>query len=138
VTDLERATHDWHAARLAFNTATARLMRLGGVPGHGFRDASHVLRIQEATAAYFGVPMAVFESRTRTEEFVLPRHVAMFLCREFTTFSNPELGRMFRRDPATVSFAARAIRERAAQNPDLAERIRVLRDQLRGQLGIAA
>lgn len=59
---------------------------------------------------YFGVPLADLKSPTRTRTLTLPRHVAMYLCRELTDLSLPKIAEEFnRRDHTTVMNAVRKV-----------------------------
>jgi chromosomal replication initiator protein len=60
-------------------------------------------RIQQTVAAHFGLKMSEFRSKGRQRDLVFPRQVAMYLCRELTDASLPEIGRYFGgRDHTTV------------------------------------
>ena len=60
-------------------------------------------RIQQAVAEHFGVKVSELRSKKRQQAIVFPRQVAMFLCRELTDASLPEIGRHFGgRDHTTV------------------------------------
>ena len=60
-------------------------------------------RIQQAVAAHFGLKASELRSKRRQRAVVFPRQVAMFLCRELTDASLPEIGRHFGgRDHTTV------------------------------------
>ena len=60
-------------------------------------------RIQQTVAAHFGLKMSELRSKRRQRAFVFPRQVAMYLCRELTDASLPEIGRHFGgRDHTTV------------------------------------
>lgn len=60
-------------------------------------------RIQQAVAQHFGLKASELRSKKRQRAIVFPRQVAMFLCRELTAASLPEIGRHFGgRDHTTV------------------------------------
>lgn len=62
--------------------------------------------IQEEVAAFYEVSVADLSSPGRTERVVLPRHVAMYLCRKLTRYSLQEIAQAFGgRDHGTVSNA---------------------------------
>src|SRR6185312_6399844 len=66
--------------------------------------------IQEAVAAWFHVKIADLKSRRRSKTLVHPRQIAMFLCRELTDASFPEIGRLFGgKDHTTIMHACRQI-----------------------------
>ena len=67
---------------------------------------------------YYGLPESVsIKSRRRAPHVVAPRLVAMYLVRQYTSLSFPQIGRIFERDHSTVLSACRTVRER----PELME-----------------
>ncbi len=66
--------------------------------------------IQEAVCAQFHVKMSELKSRRRSKTLVHPRQIAMFLCRELTDASYPEIGRQFGgKDHTTIIHACRQV-----------------------------
>jgi chromosomal replication initiator protein len=66
--------------------------------------------IQEAVCAQFHVKMSELKSRRRSKTLVHPRQIAMFLCRELTDSSYPEIGRQFGgKDHTTIIHACRQV-----------------------------
>lgn len=66
--------------------------------------------IQKVVAEKFEISIELMKSEKRTSHIVLPRQVAMFLCRELTDKSLVEIGREFGgRDHTTVLHACRKI-----------------------------
>ncbi len=66
--------------------------------------------IQEAVSARFHVKIADLKSRRRSKTLVHPRQIAMYLCRELTDASYPEIGRHFGgKDHTTIIHACRQI-----------------------------
>jgi chromosomal replication initiator protein len=61
-----------------------------------------VERIQEVVAAYYNVPLPLLMSHKRSKEVAMARQVAMYLSRELTKSSLPDIGRQFRKDHTTV------------------------------------
>jgi chromosomal replication initiator protein len=60
-------------------------------------------RIQQTVAAHFGLKISELRSKRRQRAVAFPRQVAMYLCRELTDASLPEIGRHFGgRDHTTV------------------------------------
>src|SRR5690606_10854780 len=51
-----------------------------------------VEEIQKAVANFHGMPVSVLLSKRRTRDIVRPRQEAMFLCKELTTRSLPDIG----------------------------------------------
>src|SRR5215813_2996759 len=66
--------------------------------------------IQEVVGAWFHVKIADLKSRRRSKTLVHPRQIAMYLCRELTDASFPEIGRLFGgKDHTTIMHACRQI-----------------------------
>ncbi len=69
-----------------------------------------IIEIQRATAGYFGLSQIEFLSDRRSYDVVIPRQIAMYLCKIYTTRSLPEIGRRFGgKDHTTVLHAVRKI-----------------------------
>lgn len=69
-----------------------------------------VSRIQRTVANYYGIPDNEMVSARRARRVARPRQVAMWLARELTPFSLPDIGRRFGgRDHTTVIHAIRVI-----------------------------
>jgi chromosomal replication initiator protein len=72
-------------------------------------------------------------SKRRHAHIVLPRQIAMYLAKELTQKSLPEIGEAFGgRDHTTVLHAMRKIAEQRQHDPDLNHQIHVLEQTLRG------
>jgi chromosomal replication initiator protein len=66
--------------------------------------------IQEAVCAQFHVKLTELKSRRRSKTLVHPRQIAMYLCRELTDASYPEIGRQFGgKDHTTIIHACRQV-----------------------------
>ena len=92
-----------------------------------------VFDIQKAVAKYFHVPISEIKSARRTALLVRARHVAFLLCRQCTTRSWPEIGRLFKRDHSTIIWGARHIAWLLENGEDegLAEDVAALREVLK-------
>ncbi|MBF0309431.1 MAG: chromosomal replication initiator protein DnaA [Magnetococcales bacterium] len=89
-------------------------------------------RIQETVATFYRVQMADLHSTTRARAISRPRQIAMFLCKQFTAHSYPEIGRQFGgKDHTTVLYAVEKIEEEKMRNPQLAQELDTLSGQLR-------
>ena len=89
-------------------------------------------RIQQAVAQHFGVKTSDLKSKKRQRAIAFPRQVAMFLCRELTNASLPEIGRHFGgKDHTTVLHACTKI----ARLEEADEHIARILWQLRQTLG---
>ena len=68
--------------------------------------------IQEVVASRFHVKVSDLKSKRRTKTLVHPRQVAMYLCREMTDASFPEIGRDFGgKDHTTIIHACKQIQK---------------------------
>lgn len=94
------------------------------------RDLS-IPRIQRLVATHFACKLSDLKARKRQQKFILPRQIAMFLCRELTAASLPEIGRSFGdRDHATVSYACTKIARMADNDVEVAGMLSQLRQLL--------
>ena len=67
----------------------------------------------------------------RRQELVVPRQIAMFLIRELTTHSYPEIGEYFSgRDHSTVMYAVQKIQALTDEDGDVPRAVRTIRDSL--------
>jgi chromosomal replication initiator protein len=87
--------------------------------------------VQKVVADAFGVRVSDLKSKRRTKAVVLPRQVAMYLCRTLVGTSLPETGRLFGgKDHSTVIHACKVIEEKKEKDQDLKARIEALIKQL--------
>lgn len=91
-----------------------------------------VERIQRVVCRRFNISLIDMKSDRRTANVVNPRQVAMYLCKELTLRSLPELGRRFgNRDHTTVLHGIRKIAARCVSSPEYAGMIAELKAELR-------
>ena len=89
--------------------------------------------IQKAAAEHFGLKQADLISECRARAIARPRQAAMWLAKQLTTRSLPDIGRRFGgRDHTTVLHAVRRIDELRAKDPQLARDLETLVRKLRG------
>jgi len=74
-------------------------------------------RVMEHVCQHFGVEPAQLTGSRRSKNVVLPRQTAMYLCRELTDHSLPDIGRAFERDHSTVIHAHGRIRDMMNEDP---------------------
>ncbi|MGF1550475.1 MAG: chromosomal replication initiator protein DnaA [Sphingomonadaceae bacterium] len=87
--------------------------------------------IQTRVADHFRIRKAEMTSARRAREVARPRQVAMYLSKQLTPRSLPEIGRRFGgRDHTTVIHAVRQIEKLRAADPELDADIRLLTRQL--------
>ena len=76
--------------------------------------------IIKIVAGYYGIKVADIKSKRRTRDISEPRQIAMFLCREHTKSSLPEIGRQFGgKDHTTVIFSYKKISKLVKENKEL-------------------
>jgi chromosomal replication initiator protein len=129
----------------ALNTLVARLG--DGVCTLSLDEAQAILRphlrggekrvtvddIQKATAEHFGLKQADLISERRNRAIARPRQAAMWLAKQLTTRSLPDIGRRFGgRDHTTVLHAVRRIDELRAADAQLSRDLETLTRKLRG------
>jgi chromosomal replication initiator protein len=87
--------------------------------------------IQKRVAEHFTIKMAEMTSSRRARIVARPRQVAMYLAKQLTSRSLPEIGRKFGgRDHTTVMHAVRRIEELIASDRALAEDVELLHRML--------
>jgi len=76
--------------------------------------------IRQLTATYFGISTAELESRKRDRATVRARGIAMYLTREMTDSSLPEIGRLYgNRNHSTILSSIETIANRIESDPEL-------------------
>ncbi len=89
--------------------------------------------IQKAVAEHYGLTQADLLSERRARAVARPRQAAMWIAKQITTRSLPDIGRRFGgRDHTTVLHAVRRIEALKADDPALARDLDVLLRKLRG------
>ncbi|WP_233455837.1 chromosomal replication initiator protein DnaA [Brevundimonas aurantiaca] len=89
--------------------------------------------IQKTVADHFNLKQADLLSERRTRSVARPRQMAMYLCKQHTTRSYPDIGRRFGgRDHTTVLHGVRKIEELMAQDDQIARDVEALARKLRG------
>ena len=87
--------------------------------------------IQKRVAEHFNIRVTDMHSARRARAVARPRQVAMYLAKQLTSRSLPEIGRKFGgRDHTTVMHAVRKIDELKTVDPSFAEDIELLRRML--------
>jgi len=87
--------------------------------------------IQEAVCTQFHVKMTELKSRRRSKTLVHPRQIAMYLCRELTDASYPEIGRQFGgKDHTTIIHACRQVAKAKETDTALHTTIETLKEKI--------
>jgi chromosomal replication initiator protein len=94
-------------------------------------EATPVEQIQQRVATDFGISRAELVGSTRAATPVRARQVAIFLTRELTDLSLPQIGRLYGgRDHSTVLNSVRRVEAGVAEDPALAGRVAELRSAI--------
>lgn len=83
------------------------------------------------TADYYGLTPDDLRSSGRRKEVVMPRQIAMYMVRELTNASLPEIGQLFGgRDHTTVLYAIQKVQEMVDGDTNLQGVLRSIREKL--------
>src|SRR5512133_191346 len=92
-----------------------------------------VENIQKTVADYYTIKVADMYSKKRPASIARPRQIAMYLAKELTQKSLPEIGELFGgRDHTTVLHAVRKIGGERQQMTELNQQLHVLEQTLKG------
>jgi chromosomal replication initiator protein len=92
-----------------------------------------VENIQKTVADYYKIKVADMYSKKRPASIARPRQIAMYLAKELTQKSLPEIGELFGgRDHTTVLHAVRKITGERQQLSELNQQLHVLEQTLKG------
>jgi chromosomal replication initiator protein len=92
-----------------------------------------VENIQKTVADFYKIKVADMYSKKRPASIARPRQIAMYLAKEMTQKSLPEIGELFGgRDHTTVLHAVRKIGGERAKNSELNQQLHVLEQTLKG------
>ncbi len=87
--------------------------------------------IQRRVAEHYNIKLADLVGQKRVRTIARPRQVAMYLAKQMTTRSLPEIGRRFGgRDHTTIMHGVRKIEELCAEDHGMAEDVQLLRRAL--------
>jgi chromosomal replication initiator protein len=129
----------------ALNTLVARVG--GDIARVSLDEAQNILRphlscnerkvtvdmIQKTVSEHYSLTQADLISERRARAVARPRQVAMWLAKQITTRSLPDIGRRFGgRDHTTVLHAVRRIESLKAEDPQIARDVDLLLRKLRG------
>ena len=87
--------------------------------------------IQENVADYFGLRAGDLRSKSNARRITQPRQIAMYLCKELTNHSLPEIGRAFGgKHHSTVIHSVRKVKHECEKNEDIHRVVSTLRETL--------
>ncbi|WP_292028598.1 chromosomal replication initiator protein DnaA [Brevundimonas sp. UBA2416] len=120
-------------ARLSSLSVDETQALLGSALRGGPERRITVDEIQKTVADHFSLKQADLLSERRTRAVARPRQIAMWLCKQHTTRSYPDIGRRFGgRDHTTVLHGVRKIEELMALDDQIARDVETLTRKLRG------
>lgn len=92
-----------------------------------------VENIQKTVADFYNIKVADMYSKKRPANIARPRQIAMYLAKELTQKSLPEIGELFGgRDHTTVLHAVRKIADERSKDAQLNHELHVLEQTLKG------
>jgi len=111
---------------IAFSSLTGKPMSAGLaretlkdiLPEEGKKPNAN--EIIKAVAKHYHLKVPEIKSKSNSQQVVFPRKVAMFLLRNLSELSYPEIGKLFNdKHHSTVMYSVKDIEERRAKDPDL-------------------
>jgi chromosomal replication initiator protein len=87
--------------------------------------------IQKRVAAHYGVRVSEMFSARRARNIARPRQIAMYLAKNLTSLSYPEIGRQFGgRDHTTVMHAVKTVENLMKSDAQLSEDVELIKSIL--------
>ncbi len=88
--------------------------------------------VMESVSRYYSVSTADMLGQSRVREILIPRQIAMFLCKKYLRLSYVRIGELFSgRDHTTVMNAMAKMESRQLNDPQLLREIRALEGELK-------
>ena len=94
------------------------------------RLAVSIEGIQKTVAEHFEIRMNDLTGRTRPQNIVWPRQIAMYLARNMTDMSFPVIGDAFGRNHATIVHACQLVEQRQTEDLKLRQTISLLKQRI--------
>jgi chromosomal replication initiator protein len=84
-----------------------------------------------SVAKHYGLKLTEIKSRNNSKQIAFPRQVAMYLCKQLTELSYPEIGKQFNdKHHSTVMYSVEKISRLRSEDPDLDRTLTMLADQI--------
>lgn len=88
-------------------------------------------QIIQAVARFHNVKASDIRGASRLKRLVRPRQVAIYLIREHTELSFPDIGKLIgNRDHSTIQYACRKVKETLEKDPDLSSLVEMIEKNL--------
>jgi chromosomal replication initiator protein len=92
-------------------------------------DSGMIIR---GCADYFGIPLDAIKGKRRTNAIVVPRQVAMYLCRSLTQLPLTEIAKCFgKKDHTTVIYACDRVKDMQESDPEIRRALQEIEEKLR-------
>lgn len=118
-----------HLEALLFPTPSA-------VAGEAIPKFPAIIDVLRAVSRHYKMSIANIVSERRTKDITRPRMVAMYLCRELTPRSYPQIGRMMgNRDHTTVMHGANKISSLIAIDSELSTEVEAIKTKIMEAVG---
>jgi chromosomal replication initiator protein len=105
----------------------AALRKLAAPEPRGRLDATAVIR---TVALFFGLAPETLATRSRRRDVLVPRQLAMYLCRRYTGLALGEIARAFDRDHPAVSNAVKVVERKILERAPLRYQVEELSARL--------
>jgi chromosomal replication initiator protein len=105
----------------------AALRKLAAPEPRGRLDATTVMR---TVALFFGMAPEALAARSRRKDVLVPRQLAMYLCRRYTSLPLVEIASAFDRDHPAVSNAVKVVERRILERAPLRYQVEELSARL--------
>lgn len=86
--------------------------------------------IISVVSEHFDIPVSDIMSNKREQAIAIPRQIAMYLSRKYTTLSSEDLGKSFGRDHATILHGVEQISKKILVNAELAGKVNIITKKL--------
>jgi chromosomal replication initiator protein len=103
------------------------LRKLAAPEPRGRLDTTAVIR---TVALFFGIAPDALAARSRRKDVLVPRQLAMYLCRRYTSASLTEIAQAFDRDHPSVSNAIKVVERRILERAPLRYQVEELSARL--------
>lgn len=87
--------------------------------------------IIKSVAKYFNIKTKTLSSKTNERTIVIPRQIAMFLCKKLTRYSLVEIGHVFNKNHATVIYSIKKTESQLQTDPIFKQQIDKIIKQLK-------
>lgn len=119
------------STRLRGKPTILRLIRHSGFAQTFVSQQFPLGRVQEVVSRYYGINLDELKSSDRRPLYSHPRQIAMYLARQLTRHSLPDIAARFGgKHHTTVLHACRQVPLRMKRDPRTAEDVKVLREAI--------